>query len=93
MVWEGWGEINQFFMNKRITQGGINVMEDYTRLKMPDDILNAALIQEKNAYDFYTNMSVRCRIDFVRELIEKLKDEEYKHIQLIEGMLVRLRMG
>jgi len=68
-------------------------MEDYTRLKMPDDILNAALVQEKKAHDFYTNMSARCQIDFVRELIEKLKDEEYRHIQLIEGMLVQLRQG
>ncbi len=68
-------------------------MEDYTGLKMPDDILNAALVQEKKAHDFYTKMSARCQIDFVRELIEKLKDEEYKHIQLIEGMLVQLRLG
>ena len=68
-------------------------MEDYTRSKMPEDILNAALVQEKKAHDFYTIMSARCQIDFVRELIEKLKDEEYKHIKLIEGMLVQLGLG
>lgn len=66
-------------------------MEDYAGLKMPGDILNAALVQEKKAHDFYDKMSARCQIGSVRGLIEKLKDEEYKHIKLIEGMLVQFR--
>lgn len=65
-------------------------MEDYTGSKMSEDILNAALVQEKRAYDFYTKLSARCQIGFVRELIETLEDEEYKHIKMIESMLVQL---
>lgn len=68
-------------------------MVDYTGLKLPEDILNVALEQEKKAHDFYTQVSAHCQIEFVRTLIEKLKDEEYKHIQLIEGMLAQLRSG
>lgn len=37
--------------------------------------------------------SLRCQIDFVREVIEKLKYKEYKYIQLIKGMLVQLKLG
>jgi rubrerythrin len=68
-------------------------MEDFSKLKMPVDILNAALEGEKKTHAFYTYMSAHCQIDSVREFFENLKDEEYKHIQLIEGMLVRLRRG
>lgn len=65
-------------------------MDDYTGSKMSEDILSAALVQERKAHDFYTKLSARCEIEFVRELIDKLADEEYKHMRLIEGMLVQL---
>jgi len=68
-------------------------MEDFSKLKMPVDILNAALAQEKKSHDFYTYMSANCRVESVRQLFDKLKDEEYKHTQLIEGMLTRLMQG
>lgn len=68
-------------------------MEDFSKLKMPEDILNAALEEEKKTHAYYTYMCAHCQIDDVRVFFEKLKDEEYKHIQLIEDMLVRLRLG
>ena len=60
---------------------------------MPEDILNVALVQEKKAYEFYAEVYAHSNVGVVRELVEKLKDEEYKHIQLIEGMLRRLKLG
>ena len=68
-------------------------MEEFKGLKMPDEILNYALEQEKKTHNFYSRMAINCRVTVVRELIEQLKEEEYKHIKLIEGMLIRLRSG
>lgn len=62
-------------------------------LSMPDEILDAALAKEHQARDFYTGLAARCRIEMVRDLLERLADEEYKHIRLIEDMQTRLRLG
>lgn len=67
-------------------------MEDYSKLKLPFDILTAALAQEKKAHEFYSHMAAHCQIGSVQELLEKLKDEEYKHIQQIQSMLNRLML-
>jgi rubrerythrin len=63
------------------------------RLTTPDEILNAALGKERQAYEFYAGLAEGCRIDFVRNLIETLKNEEHKHVRMVENMLTKLRLG
>jgi rubrerythrin len=68
-------------------------MRDKRRLTTPDEILNAALAKERQSREFYAGLAEECRIDGVRQLIEKLKDEENKHVKMIEEMLADLRLG
>lgn len=68
-------------------------MRDKRRLSTPDEILNAALAKERQSREFYSRLAEQCRIDRVRQLIEKLKDEENKHVKMIEEMLADLRLG
>jgi len=67
--------------------------EDSTRTLMPDKILDIALRKEKQAYNFYKRLATRTKVDVVRELIEKLCDEEYKHRKMIEDMIARMQLG
>ena len=62
-------------------------------LKTPVEILQAALEKEQAARDFYADLSHRCHVDFVRDLLQRLHNEEEKHIDLIEKMLARLGTG
>lgn len=60
---------------------------------MPDEILDIALKKEEQAYNFYKRLSTQTTIEMVRELIEKLCDEEYKHHKMIEDMIARMNLG
>ena len=62
-------------------------------LRTSDQILQVALAKEKEARDFYDEQAAHCRVDFVRKLLEKLKDEESKHIRLVQGMITKLSVG
>ena len=62
-------------------------------LKTPDEILNVALAKERQSYKFYAGLAEGCRIDFVKKLIETLKNEEHKHVRMVEDMLTKLRLG
>lgn len=62
-------------------------------LATPDGILEAALCREKEAYQFYSGVLARCSLDAVRDLVEKLRDEEYRHVRMIEGMISNLNLG
>ena len=68
-------------------------MRDNRRLSTPDEILNAALAKERQSREFYARLADQCRIDMVRKLLEKLKDEESKHVKMVEDMLADLRLG
>jgi len=68
-------------------------MRDNRRLNTPDEILNAALAKERQSREFYARLADQCRIDMVRKLLEKLKDEESKHVKMVEDMLADLRLG
>ena len=59
----------------------------------PDEILRLALDTETQARDFYKKMAVSCSVDFVKELLETLQNEETKHIRMIDHMLTRLESG
>ena len=66
---------------------------DANALKTPEQILQAALAREEDARDFYRQLAIHCHVDFVKELLEKLGNEEAKHVALIQGMLTRLHLG
>jgi len=63
------------------------------KLSTPGEILSAALAKEKAAYRFYERIENQTRIDYVSDLLRKLKDEEAKHVKLIENMLVNMNLG
>lgn len=43
------------------------------------------------ARDFYEDLASRTSVDFVKELLETLQNEESKHIHMIQNMLSRLK--
>jgi rubrerythrin len=64
-----------------------------TQLRTPDEILKRALQKETQARDFYDSLAATCSVDFVKEMLLRLKDEEAKHIHMINDMLARLESG
>ena len=62
-------------------------------METANEILQTALMKEKRARDFYEGLVLHCRVETVRQLIERLRDEEAKHVKMIETMLSRLRLG
>ncbi len=60
-------------------------------LGTPIDILTAALKKERDAYRFYDQLLNTATVSMVQELLEKLRDEEHKHILMIEQKISKLR--
>jgi rubrerythrin len=63
------------------------------RLTTPNEILQAALAKEMQARDFYAELERNCSVDFVKELLLTLANEESKHVHLIQKMLARVEAG
>jgi len=59
--------------------------------RTPVDILTAALKRERDAYRFYDQLINTTTVSMVQELLEKLRDEEHKHILIIEQKISKLR--
>ena len=59
----------------------------------PMELLERALANEKNSYEFYHRMAEHTKIEIIRELIEGLRDEEAQHVKKIEEKLAKLRLG
>ena len=57
----------------------------------PIDILTAALKKEREAYSFYNQLIQSSTVTVVQELLEQLRDEEHKHMIMIEAKISRLR--
>jgi len=68
-------------------------MSDSPEFATPDGILDAALEKEQQAHDFYEKLAAKCHVDYVRELLEELQNEESKHMHLIRKMKSRLAAG
>jgi rubrerythrin len=62
-------------------------------LTTPDQILQEALRMEKEARDFYSDLATNCHVDFVKKLLERLRDEESKHVRLVQDMITRHHLG
>ena len=68
-------------------------MREKRLLMTPNQVLEVALGKEEEAHRFYDRLLEECRADTVRELLETLKNEEYKHIRMVEEMITRLNLG
>jgi rubrerythrin len=68
-------------------------MMDEREPMTPEEILQAALVREEEARALYAELAAQCHIDFVRELLEWLVDEEAKHAHLLQEMITRLHLG
>ena len=55
------------------------------------EILQAALKKEKDAYHFYSNLLNTTTVYILQELLEQLRDEEHKHILMIEKKIAKMK--
>ena len=62
-------------------------------LTTPMDILRKALEKEQQAFEFYSSMLNQTRVRMLQELLATLKDEEQKHIRMIQGKIADLELG
>ncbi len=63
------------------------------KLDTAKDILEAALRKEKASYNFYDNLLKNTKVGILEEILEKLREEEYKHIRVIEKRLSKMGLG
>ena len=52
-----------------------------------------ALEQEKEAYRFYGELLSDSKAEILRDLVAQLKDEELRHVRLIERKIADLNSG
>lgn len=62
-------------------------------LKTPGAILRLALDKETEARNTYRDLASHCPVDFVRDLLLTLENEEYRHMRMIRDMLGKLEAG
>lgn len=62
-------------------------------LSTPMEILQAALRKEESAYRFYENIGELTHSAPIRQLVIQLKEEEFRHIRLIQKKIVELNLG
>ena len=67
--------------------------ERIAKLRTPLDVLEFALMKEKEARDFYDALLSHSTAAVLREFAVQLKDEEHRHVRMIEKKLAELRMG
>lgn len=59
----------------------------------PAEILAIALSKEKDAFAFYGEIEKSSTVVPVKELAARLKEEEQRHIRMIERQLQKIRLG
>ncbi|MBN1558282.1 MAG: hypothetical protein JW951_09070 [Lentisphaerae bacterium] len=59
-------------------------------LTAPDAILHKALEKETQARDFYAELAAHTSVDFVRDLLITLQNEESRHMRMIRAMIAKL---
>ena len=57
------------------------------------EILDTALEREKAAYAFYDELIECTDVGFLKELLEELRENEGRHVQLIKQRITLLNMG
>ena len=66
---------------------------DTEATETPGDILKFALAQEKEAYRLYGKLLDDSRAEVLRDLLTQLRDEELRHVHLIERKIADLNFG
>lgn len=64
-----------------------------SNLRTPGEILEFALAQEKEACRLYGELLDDSKAEVLRDLITQLKDEELRHVHLIERKIAELNLG
>lgn len=64
-----------------------------SKLKTPGEILEFALEQEKEACRLYGELLNDTKAEILRDLVAQLKDEELRHVHLIERKIADLNLG
>ena len=59
----------------------------------PGEILECSLAKEKAAFSYYDNLLKSTSVGLIQDLLQELKNEEYKHIKMIESRIRRLNLG
>lgn len=59
----------------------------------PKEILDTALAKEKAAFSYYDRMLKATNIEVIQDLLQELKNEEYKHIKMVENKIRLLNLG
>ncbi len=59
----------------------------------PDQILQIALAKERETRELYGSLAINCRVDSVRDLLERLQGEEAKHVHMVQDMITKLNLG
>jgi rubrerythrin len=59
----------------------------------PIEILEVALKKEEAARRFYDELATNSHVELVRDLVTELREEEHRHVQLIQRKMVQLRLG
>ena len=62
-------------------------------LPTPVAILETALKKEEEAYHFYDALLQDTKVVVIQELLEKLRDEESKHILMVKKILTKIKLG
>jgi rubrerythrin len=62
-------------------------------LDNPHDVLESALAKEKAAFRFYDRIAQSAVNRDLQTLALQLKDEEAKHVRMIERLLARMELG
>ena len=66
---------------------------DDKKLNTYEKILEAALKKEKAAYSFYEKHMKNSKVRLLQEIFEELRDEEAKHVAVIQKKLDEIRYG
>ena len=56
-------------------------------------ILDMSLERENSAYSFYDGLLESTDVGFLKELLEELRENEGRHVQMIKQRISRLNMG
>ncbi len=59
----------------------------------PEEVLNIALSKEHASFRFYDRMLNLESVELIQDLLQELKNEEYRHVKRIEKQLAKLRSG
>ena len=64
------------------------------RIRTPEEILEMALRREQTSFQFYSRLvDQSAGVEIIRTLLDQLKDEELRHVRMIEKKLTHLRLG